>query len=294
MTAWRRWVQQPQRLWIRRALFQVHLWVGIGVGLYILLISVTGSAIVYRRELSRKYSRKPVFVTASGPQMSAAELKRDAEQLYPGYKVADYFEAKKPIDPVSLVLVRNKNHLQRLFNPYTGADLGDPMSRTLHTIDWLSDLHDNLLGGTTGRFVNGIGSIFSTALALTGAVIWWPGIKSWRRALGIKWNAKFARFNYDLHSALGFWCFLFIFMWGLTGIYLSFEKPFYAFFNLVDPNDRFTDDLLEWLEFLHFGRFGWFAEGVWVVLGLVPAVLFVTGAVMWWNRVLRKGARWPE
>ena len=27
---------------------------------------------------------------------------------------------------------------------------------------------------------------------------------------------------------------------------------------------------------------------------VVGAFLFVTGAVMWWNRVLRKGARWPE
>ena len=83
-------------------------------------------------------------------------------------------------------------------------------------------------------------------------------------------------------------------MWGLTGIYLSFPQPFYAFFNRVDPNDLITDDFLGWFELLHFGRFGWFAETVWVLVGLVPAILFVTGAIMWWNRVLRKGARWPE
>jgi len=49
MTTWQRWVHRPQSLWVRTALFQVHLWVGIGVGLYILLISISGSAIVYRR-----------------------------------------------------------------------------------------------------------------------------------------------------------------------------------------------------------------------------------------------------
>jgi hypothetical protein len=27
---------------------------------------------------------------------------------------------------------------------------------------------------------------------------------------------------------------------------------------------------------------------IWAVFGLAPAVMFVTGAVMWWNRVLRK------
>ena len=58
LTVWRRWIQQPQRFWVRKALFQVHLWVGIGIGLYIVLISVSGSMVVYRRELSRKFARK--------------------------------------------------------------------------------------------------------------------------------------------------------------------------------------------------------------------------------------------
>jgi uncharacterized iron-regulated membrane protein len=27
---------------------------------------------------------------------------------------------------------------------------------------------------------------------------------------------------------------------------------------------------------------------IWAVLGLAPAAMFVTGAMMWWNRVARK------
>jgi PepSY-associated TM region len=39
---------------------------------------------------------------------------------------------------------------------------------------------------------------------------------------------------------------------------------------------------------VHFWR-AWETEvkTLYVILGLVPAVLFVTGAIMWWNRVLR-------
>ena len=119
-------------------------------------------------------------------------------------------------------------------------------------------------------------------------------MKNWRRAITIKWTATFPRFNYDLHSAVGFWFLLFVLMWGVTGIYLSFPQPFYAVFNRLDPDDKYTDIFLQQFEFLHFGRYGPFWEGIWVVLGLVPAVLFVTGALMWWKRVLRKGARWPD
>lgn len=39
----------------RRILFQLHLWIGIALGLYIALISLTGSAIVFRRELDKTF-----------------------------------------------------------------------------------------------------------------------------------------------------------------------------------------------------------------------------------------------
>ena len=48
---WTRWLRRPQNVWLRRALFQIHLWTGIGTGLYVLLISITGSAIVFRNEI---------------------------------------------------------------------------------------------------------------------------------------------------------------------------------------------------------------------------------------------------
>lgn len=51
MKLWQRWVRQPQSVWVRKALFQVHRWTGIGAGLYVLLTSVTGSAIVFRNEI---------------------------------------------------------------------------------------------------------------------------------------------------------------------------------------------------------------------------------------------------
>ena len=64
LTAWQRWVQRPQKIWLRRALFQVHLWSGIAVGLYILMISVTGSVLVYRNELYRAATTEPLVSKA--------------------------------------------------------------------------------------------------------------------------------------------------------------------------------------------------------------------------------------
>jgi uncharacterized iron-regulated membrane protein len=40
---------------------------------------------------------------------------------------------------------------------------------------------------------------------------------------------------------------------------------------------------------LHFGRWrSHTLKVIWVIMGLIPAVMFATGAAMWWHRVVRK------
>ena len=58
MGLWQRWMRQPQNVWLRRAMFQVHLWTGLAIGLYVVMLSVTGSVLVYRNELDL-YLRTP-------------------------------------------------------------------------------------------------------------------------------------------------------------------------------------------------------------------------------------------
>jgi uncharacterized iron-regulated membrane protein len=164
----------------------------------------------------------------------------------------------------------------------------------VRTLDWFVSLHDDLLSGFTGRTVNGAGAVLLVLLCMSGAVIWWPGTAAWRRGLGVQWRAGWKRVNFDLHSAIGFWSFLFVFMWALSGVYLVFPHPFMAVVDFLDPLDpasltpRRGDLALEWLAKLHFGRFaGIKTKALWTLMGLIPPALFVTGALMWWNRVLR-------
>jgi uncharacterized iron-regulated membrane protein len=259
--------------------------VGLGIGLYVLVISISGSAIIYRRELMRNSSLKRVVVAESGRRMSAEELTQQAQRAYPTYEVDNIREAQAPDEPDDVVLERDHKRIERLFDPYTGSDLGDPHSMIQRVVEWLVDLHDNLLAGQTGRLVNGVGSCLITLLSITGAVLWWPGIKSWRRSITINWNTNWPRVNWDLHSAIGFWCWLFVMVWGISGIYFCFPAVFTPRIHL------FGGSFLSWIAQLHMGRFGWVTEALWTVLGLVPAVPAVTGALMWWNRVAVKKLR---
>lgn len=307
MSVWQRWLRQPQSLWVRKAIFQVHLWTGIGVGLYILVVCVSGSALVFRPELSMAFSRGPVMVNGSGPLLSDEEIKEAARRAYPGYEVNNVYREKTANAAVEVWLDQADKRTLRLFDPFTGEDLGHSIPLGMRTVTWLLDLHDNLLSGRTGRFVNGVGGLLLTMTCLSGAIIWWPGIKKWRRSLTLHWNVNWKRLTWDLHSAIGFWTFALIFMWAVTGFYIVFQEWFAPIVDLIEPFDpesfeeRRIDRVLAWLPRLHFGRFrGLRAELtltfkiLWVVLGIAPALLFITGGLMWWNRVIRRGARQSE
>lgn len=283
MTAWQQWIHRPQNLWLRKVFFQIHLWLGIAVGLYVVVISISGSAIVFRRELGRQELRRTMIVAESGRSRIAAENLRELAQKYwPSDQVLSVLEPLAPDRPDVVVIERRGQRVERLFNPYTGADLGDRRSGMDRILGWLEDLHDNLLGGLTGRTWNGLGALLVTLLSLTGTIVWWPGIKNWRRSLTINRRARFARLNWDLHSAVGFWCSLFVLIWGISGIGLCFPGTL---------DFVLGSEVRIWLNRLHFGRFDLATEVLWTFLGLAPAVLAVTGALMWWNRVLSKKVR---
>jgi uncharacterized iron-regulated membrane protein len=317
-------VRRPQSVWLRKALFQIHLWIGIAVGLYVVAISVSGSALFFRSIVNEATPGRRM-VAGSGPLLTKDQLIDDAKRAYPSYTPSEV-SLGRPGREVEITLERGSRRKYRIFDPYTGRDLGEAVPYMLQFMSLMLDLHVNLLAGPTGRLVNGILSILLTLLAVTGAVIWWPGIQNWRRSLTVNFRTNWKRLNWDLHSAAGFWTFAFFFMWSFTGIYLVFPAPFDGMINRFAPLDYYKlisqdsepgpptvtflrvadvappvkprrrrprihystgDQVIRTLFGMHFGNFaGVKIRILWAVLGLMPPLLFLTGALMWWNRVL--------
>jgi uncharacterized iron-regulated membrane protein len=89
-------------------------------------------------------------------------------------------------------------------------------------------------------------------------------------------------------------------MWAFTGFYIVFQESFTPLVDYFFPYNEQTfepraiDEVLLWLSRVHFGRFRQLPDQLtlalkiaWVIIGLAPAVLFMTGALMWFNRVVR-------
>ena len=310
LSAWQLWIRRPQNVWLRRALFQIHLWSGVALGLYIFMISVTGSVLVYSNELYRAATHKPIISKATAPRLNDRQLKQAATSSYPGYQVVNLERAKNPDQAVDIWLRRGEQIKRRYFDPRTGADLGDSVPTGIRLVSKLLDLHDNLFAGPIGREVNGLGALALLVLAATGMVIWWPGIKTWRRSLTVHRGLGWKGFNWHLHSMVGFWTLAFTLIFGISGVYLSIPEPFQNLADRLEPmtranaGGRIGDHIIYWVAILHFGRINGIGfpcggpglcdqttKAIWAIFGLAPALMFVTGAIMWWNRVLRPGWR---
>jgi uncharacterized iron-regulated membrane protein len=159
-------MRQPQLLRWRRFVVQLHLWIGLMVGIYIVVLSVTGSLSVLRPDVHRWFV--PRTVAVEGTRLTGDELHAAVRRTYPLYEVANVFERRRPDTPVMVTLERNGETVERLFDPYAARDLGLTYPPITEAIEWVVDLHDNLLAGTT---------------SIAWATPWFPANRRRRRAL---------------------------------------------------------------------------------------------------------------
>jgi uncharacterized iron-regulated membrane protein len=266
---------------------QVHLWSGLVLAVYVLVLSLSGSLIVLRPLLHR-WLTQPV-IPMQGERLTAAALDEALQRAYPGLRIESVRQPRRPDIPDIVRLSGDGGAKERLFDPYAAVDIGNANPPVLRVVEWLVDLHDNLLAGRKGRMFNGIGGILLTIIALTGFIIWWPGSGRWSRALSPGRPAWSARFANRLHVATGFWISWLVLVWSLTAVYFAFPDVFEVPMDLLDPDpaddERPGEHLVEALVRLHFGRFGGLAgRSAWIILGLLPAALAITGFVIWLKR----------
>jgi uncharacterized iron-regulated membrane protein len=92
----------------------------------------------------------------------------------------------------------------------------------------------------------GIGGLLLFVMAVIGLVLWWPGIRGWKRALRINWRGRWTGITFDLHKTFGFWCFLLVAMWGMTGAYFIFPKPVHHAIKVLSPMPSLEQRPSDW------------------------------------------------
>jgi uncharacterized iron-regulated membrane protein len=374
-TAW----QQPRKWLTRTTVFKIHLWCGIYIGMFTVIAGVTGSALVYRQGLDRCLAPHLLVTQLESPSVSVDRLLQQVSHSNLGWKTKEI--DLKPVGTSWMVRLVREHKTDRLlyFDPTTGTFLGERGPRQ-GLIDWIADIHTNLLAGSIGRLVNGLFGAALFILCFSGIILWWPGQHRVKKSLNIHWRARWRRLNWDLHTFGGFWVSIPLAVQSFTGLVLCFPIIAFVFalllgsspqsiiaflspprsvvplvhaaaaldpmiaqgrqqfprareFQLLflpeltgpvtlasidstfDTNgtygvmnfDQYNGKLLNsadmgrapfairalfYIRPLHYGSFaGTPSKVLWIVVGLTPGALFITGFLMWWRRASINKAR---
>ena len=372
-TEWfRRFWYRPRHSRLRFWIFQIHLYSGLTLGLMATVVGLTGSYIVYKPEMERLSAGPIAKVEAAGDPRPLSELYRLAqsatrkkvERLYiwGGPRAAWAFRASRGGAEREYVYVdQYRGRVQGIY----------PMDGTW--LQWIYDLHGEILVGKAGLIANGIGALLLLVMCLTGALVWWPGAARIGQGFRYHWGAKWQIQNYDLHKVLGIVSLLILAVIAFTGAFYAFPESYGRMFRQLtrsatvprSPESRIptvhlaasTDavfsaakaaipggelTVLTWpanargafsarerlpgdwarlgdqyvyidqysaavlradishrlpraarilliMSPLHYGTFaGTATRWLWILMGLVPGILSITGFLMWWNRVVAR------
>lgn len=234
----------------RNGLMKVHLWLAIILCVPMVLIGISGSALLLQREILARAIPgatsglpKPVSDIIAAAQRSApagTKAKRIDLPSADGGAATVRFPARedgKPdldiyIDPVSLQVLGRSDVIERgpilAFFITIHAFLAMPPPIGLPFVGW------------TG--------VVMTFMGLSGLWLWWPRKGQWRRAFLVRSGARGLALHLDLHRAAGIWSLAVFLAVSTSGIYLTFPQKIGPFIKAhISGEDVTTNPLPDYV-----------------------------------------------
>lgn len=226
---------------IRNLAFSLHRYIGLAVGIILVIIGLTGSLLVFQKELdSILVKQKFEQVIPQAQTVSLEEVTNNVAQAYanqPDWKLAQ-FVLYYDRDIYRVRLNNSEDQQLEVFvNAYTGKILGDRL-RNQSFFGRVHELHYALLTAPVGTIIVGIAALLMLILSITGSILW----SGWRNLLAgfkIKLNASTKRKNYDIHQVVGIIALIGLTFTGFTGFIWNFyeqtEPAIYALTSTPKP-----------------------------------------------------------
>lgn len=237
MTFFSRLLHRPRDLFLRRALYFVHLWTGLLVGLFAIMIGITGSYLVVRDDIADWPVRHALHadLQPNVPSLTADEIAAAVQRELPG-RLTSLTLPAEPGESIQGVVGQKAESTWFAMHPQTGKILatrsGDGVGQ------WIKTLHANLLAGKTGRLWVGIGGVAMIIMCLTGIFIWWQGTAKWKLGTRVRRDVPWKRKNWELHGAVGFWGFVLFLMWSVTGANFTWPDLLRTTVSAISPTRR--------------------------------------------------------
>ncbi|MFT3784460.1 MAG: PepSY-associated TM helix domain-containing protein [Nibricoccus sp.] len=216
---------------LRKIVFWVHLAAGLLAGVVIAVMSFTGAALAFEKELvswSERDVRHVEIPNQSAQRVPLKEVLERMRELQPEARPSGITVYAEPSAAIAISIGRDSVYYA---NPYT-ADIHKPQSsRVRDFMHLMESWHRFLgLGGEStrpiGKAITGACNLAFCFLALSGLFLWWPRNWSWR---GLKAVAVFnfrllgrAR-DFNWHNSVGLWTAPILIVLTLTAIPMSYR-----------------------------------------------------------------------
>lgn len=213
----------------RTILFWSHLACGIAAGLLIAIMSFTGAALTFEKDLIAWAERDARRVPAPAPSAERLGLDEAVAQALaarPDLRINNVTISADPREALILGLPANA---ALAVNPYTRElkDVTAPRMRGfMQTMRaWHLRLNFKAGPGNAGATINSAANLLFVFLALSGLVIWWPRIWQWRVLRPSVWfsGAKGKARDWNWHNVIGIWTLPMILVLAGTGVVLSYK-----------------------------------------------------------------------
>lgn len=249
-----------ERLKSRRKLWlQLHLWLGLFAGGMLVIISLTGSVLVFWQEIDEWLYRDLMRVEV--PQNGRAAYRPLAEieaavksalpaNAKPGYGF--YYPRHERGTFAYWYTIPGKGQdgdatLTLFVNPYTAQVVGNRVFYSSESpfehcfTGFIFKLHYALLLKDAGVTFVGILALLLLISLLSGLIVWWPLTGKWAQAFTIKRHASAERFNFDLHKTFGIYTALVLGGVLLSGVYFNLPRQFDWLVRQISPETRIRD-----------------------------------------------------
>jgi uncharacterized iron-regulated membrane protein len=209
---------------LQNLIFSLHRYLGLGVGLILVIVGLTGSLLVFVPEIDAQIVQQRFgYVTSQEQPIAPDKLVETVKIAYANHSDWKVNQVQMVSNlPYYTVRLKRPDETQwEVFvNPYTGKVMGDRQRETAF-FSRILDLHYALLSGEIGTIIVGIAALLLFILSITGIMLW----PRWRKLISgfkIKWNAHPKRLNYDLHKVAGIITAAFLAVIAFTGFCWNF------------------------------------------------------------------------
>lgn len=205
---------------MRKIFLKLHLYASLLVGVFIVILGITGSIMAFEPELIRVFHPGLSFVKPQSQSLSLADISASVTKAFPNVHIQAYVLATSPNISYQVVTDQGLVYL----NQYSGEILGFQRSPDFveRMLNFIHQVHQRLAmtsHAQAGEEIMKWVGVVTLFLLVSGLYLWWPA-----KRMKVQGRASSRRFWFDLHNTVGIFSLVFLLALTITGVVIGFEE----------------------------------------------------------------------